>query len=88
MLAAMDFAPKGGQYIIYVCFQTNRPLEYPRCKKQYCGRSVDAHYQNGAVSWWYIDLPKTATSTLVVDCRGQVAIQIPYIQDEKLLMLH
>jgi hypothetical protein len=41
---------------------------------------MDADFQNGAVTVLFIILPKKVASTLVMESRGQVTVELPYIQ--------
>jgi hypothetical protein len=75
--AAIDFASKGGQYLIYACFQTNRPLDYPSCKTKYNWQLVDAHFLDGAGSMSLVFLASKTATTSFLDVRKQSPYRLP-----------
>jgi len=67
---------------------TNRHLGYPRCTAKNRWRSIEAHFQNGAVIVCFNLLPRKAASILVMDSSDHVTIQLLYLQVWKSLTLH
>jgi len=63
-------------------------LGYTRRTAKNCWCSVDAHFQNGAVTVSFTLLPRNVDSTLVMDSSDRVTFQLQYIHDQKLLTLH
>jgi len=66
---------------------TNQNIDYPKCKAKNCWCSVDAHSQNGAVTMLMSLLPTKAAITSFMPNSDQITIQLPYLQDQKLLRL-
>jgi len=67
---------------------TNQNLHHPRCKAQYPWRCVDTHSLNGAVTVLLSLIPMTAANTSVMHNGNQINLQLPYLQDQKSLILH
>lgn len=78
--AAIIFAPKCSQYLIYASLQTNGQLHYPRWKTKSFEHSIGAPYWNGVVTMCSIVLPTMAVSTSVVGSCNPVSIQLQYWQ--------
>jgi len=70
---------------ITVSISPPKPLTY---KTKYCWRSVDSHFQHGAVTVSLSLLPIKAAYTLVMDNSEQIASQLTHLQDRKSFMLH
>jgi len=60
---------------------TNRHLSYPRCIAKNHWRSIDTHFQNGAVTVLLTVLPIKAANTSVMDSSNQINGQLPYWKD-------
>jgi len=62
-------------------------FNYHTYRTQNCWRSIDTHSQNWAVMVLLSLLPMKASNTLVMPISNQITIHLPYLQDQKLLML-
>ena len=66
---------------------TNLHIGYPRCKTKDHWHSIDAYFQNGAVTVSLVILPKKAANRLVMNCSDRITLYLPELQDQKSLML-
>jgi len=62
---------------------TGRHFDSPRCKAANRWCSVDAHFQNGAVTMSISLLPVKATNTSVTCSSDQVTFRLHHLQDQK-----
>ena len=65
----------------------SRPLDYTRCNTQNCWRSVDAHFQHGAVIMSLSLLPIKAANMLIMDNSDQITSQTTYFHGQQSLPL-
>jgi len=72
--------------ICRLCLTVTKSLcNYHTYKTQNHLRSVDAHSHNGAVTVLLSLVPITAANTLVLPNSDQITIQIPYLQEHKIV---
>jgi len=62
-------------------FSTNRHLGCQSWKAKNHWRSVDAHFQNGAVTALLSPLPIMAANMSVIHISDHITFQLPYLQD-------
>ena len=55
--------------------------EYTKYKAKNCSRSVDAHFQNGAVTVSVFFLPIKVANTLVMHNSKQISFPLLYLND-------
>jgi len=66
---------------------TNHDLRYPRCKAKIHWGSIDAHFQNGAVTVTLCLSPIEAANMMVMHNSDQITFQLPFKHDYKMLTL-
>jgi len=66
---------------------TKLPFNYCTYKTRNCWRSVDAHFQNLAVTVSLSLLPIMAANMMIMHNSKQITTKLPYLQDQKLLRL-
>jgi len=64
-----------------------QPFDYRKYNDWNRWRSIDTHFQNGAVTVSVTFSPVKAANILVMHDSEQIGFQLPFIKDWKLLML-
>ena len=82
------FCPKGDKCLIYGWQQPIATSIIQDAKPKIIAAWLTLIYQNGAVTLSLAILPKKAAKTSVVLNSDQITVQVPSLQDQKLLMLH
>jgi len=77
------------QPILSVCIKiANSQINYPTCKTKNCGRSVDAHFQNGAGTVSLSLLHINSAYSSFINLWIQLPLRLPRIQHQKSLGRH